>query len=174
MRVEEYLLKPKFQKTISKLLGICFSQYPARKTYLSQLPDFRLLWVSDDGALVGHLAAEHRIMNANGAPVKVFGVADLCVLPEFRNQGIASALLREVESLGKENRIEFVVLAAGDQTWFARRGYLPVDGNFKWLMIHENQSLGIASRWLSHTIMVKPLGNKTWEPGPVDFLGHIF
>ncbi|MBK6948395.1 MAG: GNAT family N-acetyltransferase [Haliscomenobacter sp.] len=101
-------------------------------------------------------------------------MADLCVLPEFRKQGIATGLLQAVESLGKENQVEFVVLAAASQSWFAKRGYLPVDGQFKWLMIHENQSLGIASRRLSKTIMVKPLSSKPWEEGPVDFLGHIF
>lgn len=174
MRVEEYLLKPRLQQSISKLLRTCFSQYPPHRTYLSQLPDFRLLWLSEEGTLLGHLAAEHRIMNANGAPVRVFGVADLCVLPESRKQGIATGLLHAVESLGRENRVEFVVLAAADQSWFARRGYQPVDGNFKWLMIHENQSLGIASRRLSQTIMIKPLGDTPWTEGPVDFLGHIF
>ena len=173
-RVEEFKLTQTCRAEISVLLGACFSQYPVDQVFINQVPHFRLLVYSETGSLIGHLAVDYRMINDNGKLVSVFGVSDVCVDPAFRRQGIGTALMQYLESLGKTHGVGFLVLIAAEQEWYLKQGFLPIDGTFKWLMIRNAQSLGIISRRLDRALMVKALGARKWEPGGVDFLGTIF
>ena len=51
--------------------------------------------------LIGHMAVEHRLINASGRKVHIFGVVDLCVSKAFQHKKIASTLLNNLEKLGK-------------------------------------------------------------------------
>lgn len=173
-RLEEFKLTPTHRDEISALLGRCFSEYPVGQVFISQAPHFRLLAFADTGNLVGHLAVDYRMINDNGGLVSVFGISDVCVDPAFRRQGVGTALIQNLESLGKVYGVDFLVLIASEQAWYLKQGFLPIDGTFKWLMIHKAQSLGIINRRLDRALMIKALGSRKWEPGSVDFLGTIF
>ncbi len=172
-RLEEFKITGEVQQQISMLLEKSFSGYPKGRSYYKQLPAFRYLaW--EGKQLVGHLAVDHRMMSMDSLPVKVFGVVDLCIADSHQRNKLATRLLEELEKLGRQFDIDFVILLARHHPFYESNGYQSVDNDCKWLLIQENKSLGVIHRKLNEALMVKALGNKTWQGGLVDFMGHIF
>ena len=172
-RTEEFLLPSSTKKEIHQLLLRCFSEYPKDQTYYKQLPDFRLL-AYNDKVLLGHLAVDHRLININGTVCRIFGVGDLCVDPEHQSQNLASSLLQELETLGKDADIDFLVLISNEHEFYKKNGFHLVNNTCRWLMINDHKIFGVGHRRIESCLMVKALRDKTWEEGLVDFLGHIF
>lgn len=172
-RIEEFKIDSSTKKQIADLLNISFSGYPNGRTFYKQLPSFRyLIWNNDK--LVAHMAVDHRMMNNNSNAIAVFGVSDLCVLPAYQHQKIASQLINQLEELGKKNSIDFIVLMANDHQLYLSNGFEAFENECQWLIIDNNKSLGVIHRRIKEALMVKPLGNHNWQEGFVDFLGHIF
>lgn len=172
-RTEEWLVAPAVQQQIAALLGEAFPDYPAGQSYYKQLPHFRLLaW--HESRLVGHLAVEHRLISNSGAPLRIFGIADLCVAADHQHRKIASCLLLELETLGRVNGIDFLVLLAKDHDLYLHNGFQAVDNLCQWVMVQRFRTFGVVRRSLGGSLLIKPLGDKTWKNGLVDFLGHIF
>ena len=101
-------------------------------------------------------------------------VIDLCVDKAFRNQGIASALIQEIEALAGEKNIGFLVLMAKNRRLYEKSGFKLVSCSCTWLRIHEHATLGVADENLAGKLMVKEMGRKTWPIGDVDFLGYLY
>jgi len=172
-RIEEFKLTTKWKTDIQNLLCECFPQYPADRIYYKQMPNFRYL-VWKDKKLIGHMAVEHRMINVNEQTLQIFGVADLCIAPNFQLQNVASTILSELESIGKKHQIDFIVLTAGDHQFYQKNQFKLVENICRWTLINSNQTLGVGHRRIENSLMVKSLGNKKWKTGLVDFLGHIF
>lgn len=172
-RIEEFQIDETTQEAIRSLLLKSFSGYPAGKSFFKQAPDFRyLLWEKD--YLIAHMAVEHRYINNSGQLLRIFGVADLCVDEDFQHQKIASRLLLELETLGKLYDIDFIVLQAQDQQLYINNGFQAQSNLCQWLLIQNNTTLGVARRRLEQSLMIKPLNQKQWGTGLVDFMGHVF
>ncbi len=172
-RKEECLIAPAVLEQIAALLSEAFPDYPPGQSYYKQLPHFRLLaW--RESRLVGHLAVEHRLISNDGRPLRIFGIADLCVAADHQHKKIASCLLLELETLGRVNGIEFLVLLAKDHELYLRNGFQAVDNPCQWLMVQRFRTLGVVRRSLGGSLLVKPLGDRAWSGGVVDFLGHVF
>ena len=172
-RIEEFLISSTTHQQIAQLFAECFPEYPHKRSYLKQVPTFRfLVWEEDN--LIAHLGVEHRFIRMGDAVIRIFGVADLCVSEAYQSQKIASSLLTELHQLGKGNSIDFIVLASGEHEFYEKLGFKLVQNTCRWLMINEHQMLGIAHRRIEESLMVKPVGDKQWKSGLVDFLGHIF
>jgi len=172
-RIEEFKITKKQHSQIQTLLQICFSAYPNDRSFYKQIPSFRFL-VFENKNLIGHLAIIHRMIRVGEENFTIFGVSDLCVHPDFQHKKIASALLQELELLGKKHNIDFVILIAQDQNFYKKNKYKPINNNCKWLIINDLQSLGLAKRNLENALMIKQLGEKKWQTGDIDFMGHIF
>ncbi|MCB0580597.1 MAG: GNAT family N-acetyltransferase [Phaeodactylibacter sp.] len=171
--LQEYEIDEATEQAIAGLLGDCFPEYPNGRIYYKQLPDFRFLcW--EDGALIAHMAVEHRMIGNDGQPCRIFGVVDLCVAEAFQHRRLASRLLSELTILGLRHRVDFLLLMAKDHSLYLSNGFRLATNTCQWLMISEHQTLGIAHRRVKSSLMVKPLGKKEWRPGLVDFLGHVF
>ncbi len=171
-RIEEFKIKPITHQAIQELLYTCFAEYPAR-SFFKQLPNFRYLaW--DKNILIGHLAVEHRIINNGEQLLHIFGVSDLCVLQAYQEKSVASSLLDQLSTLGKEHNIDFLLLIADTHGLYLKNKFKLVDNTCRWLMINSNQTLGVNHRKIERSLMIKRLGTKKWHPGLVDFLGHIF
>jgi predicted N-acetyltransferase YhbS len=178
MRIEhqaEYQLSEKTHRAIQQLLEEGFENYPRARDFFRQLPTSRMLAWSEEGELIGHLAVEHRIVNNDGQLWRVFGIADFTVAKAHRNQRIGSTLLQSLTELGRSSGIDFLLLLAHDSgSIYAQNGFLPIDAQCKWLLINQDQSLGVLNRYIANSLMIKPLGNAVWRSGFLDFLGHIF
>lgn len=174
-RIEEYQLTKNTHQTIYSLLLEGFGQYPAGRDFFRQLPTFRLLAWSDQQDLIGHMAVEHRLVNNQGQLLRIFGIADFTVATSHRNQGIGTNLLQALTDLGHTSEVDFLLLLAHDSgTVYARQGFIAIDAQCKWLLIQQDQSLGVLNRFIAGSLMIKPISNVSWKEGNLDFLGHIF
>ncbi len=172
-RLEEYKIPIAVHSQISLLLTEAFSGYPKGQTYYKQLPDFRyLIW--EEERLIGHMGVEHRLMNNDGQTIKVFGVADLCIAQSHQHKKLATGLLTELERLGRKYGIDFIILMAKEHQLYLSNGFDLVKNECRWLLIQNNNCLGIIHRRIDQALMVKPLANIPWKNGVVDFLGPVF
>lgn len=172
-RIEEFKITNLQHQNIGLLLKTCFSAYPDNRSFYKQYPSFRFL-VFENKSIIAHLAIVHRLVKVEEENFTIFGVSDLCVHPDFQHQKIASILLEKLETLSKKNNIDFILLIAQDQKFYKKNGFKSFNNNCRWLIINETQSLGIAQRNLDHALMIKPLTDKKWNKGTVDFLGNLF
>lgn len=171
-RVEEFAIGPSQQLGIKRLLKTAFPGYPDR-TFYRQLPDFRYLGYQND-QLMAHMAIEHRLLQNAGQLYQIFGVIDLCVDPHFQRLRIASYLLEQLTLLGQSHQIDFLVLLASQHQLYLDNGFQLVSNPCVWMMISNEQSMGLTRRSVKHSLMVKPIGGQVWNEGLVDFLGPIF
>ena len=172
-RKEEFKINSKQQSDIRSLLQICFSSYPPDRSYFNQLPSFRFL-VYHEKILIGHIAVVHRVIKFDEEVVTIFGVADLCVHPNFRDQDIASELLEKLENLGKKHSIDLIVLISKLNKLYKKSGFKKYNNKLKWLMTNQHQSFGIVHRSLDNSFLVKKITEKKLEKGTVDLLGSLF
>ena len=167
-RIEEFQIHSTLRQAISNLLKDSFQGYPNDRIFYKQLPAFRFLAWSN-GNLIGHLGIEHRIINNAGQLLNIFGIVDLCVHLAHQHQKIATRLLKKVENLATSNHIDFLLLNASEHNLYESNGFACVQAKCRWLLINKHQTLGVADRTLKQTIMIKRLGNKEWQNGPLDF-----
>ncbi|PHN02986.1 GNAT family N-acetyltransferase [Flavilitoribacter nigricans] len=171
-RLEEFKLSGTVRAKIAALLKEGFGVYPEGRTFYKQLPDFRYLaWDGED--LLGHLAAEFRIINVGGTLLPIFGVADLCVTPSRQQERIATQMLRELEALARSSNVEFILLTGSEPNVYKGMGFDRLERSCRWLLMNNLSTLGVIRRSVNN-IMIKCLGDRTWPEGEIDFLGHIF
>ena len=107
-------------------------------------------------------------------PYPIFGVVDICVSNQHRGKNIAATLLQHLEKLGIENKIDFIMLTANEHHLYLNNGYELFSNSCRWLFINEHQTLGVKNRFLPEAVLVKPLAEKRWSEGILDFLGTVF
>lgn len=171
--IEEYNLSSSYQKKIASLLQEAFPTYPAGKYYFNQLPSFRyLIW--NDKKLIAHMGIEHRIIRLGDEIFRIFGLVDLCVAKGFQSQKIASSFLKRIEKQAKECHIDFLLLATEGFDLYIKHGFKLVENTSKWLVIRKSESLGVLHRKLEDCLLYKPVNDKKWKDGTLDFLGTLF
>lgn len=171
-RIEEYALGAAVRTQIIALLREGFGVYPEDRSFYKQLPCFRFLaWDAD--TLIGHLAAEFRIIRVGQTSLPIFGVADLCVTATRRKERIATQMLTQLEALAPPAGVEFILLTGSEPDVYQGMGFQRIERSCRWLFINNLSSLGVIRRSVSN-IMIKPLGDRSWPEGEIDFLGHIF
>lgn len=173
IRVEEYRIGEELKLQISSLLAGSFPGYPSGRVYYRQLPSFRYLAMAGK-QLLGHLAAEHRMINAGGLPASIFGISDLCVDKDHQSLQIGSRLLQTLEKDALGERIDFLLSIGSERSFYERLGFRVADNVCRWMSIGDHISIGLVQGRLPGSLLVKPLGDKKWGEGVVDFLGYMF
>ena len=171
--IAEYEIDTALEQQILELRRACFEDSARDRIYYKQLPHHRLLAHHSD-QLIANIAIDHRVITIDCKPYKIFGLIDVCVAPQYRNQGIASALLEEITERGEQYGIDFLVLFASDSRIYEKNGFHLVDNYFQWLRIDEHQNYGVAIERIDSEVWIKALGNQQWTQGPVDLLGYLF
>lgn len=88
-------------------------------------PSNRLV-VRDGQRIVGHIRLSLRDMQIGTGWVPVGRVFDLCVLPEFRNQRVATQLLQGCEALAREQGVVLLQTRSPRPSLFERQGWFPL------------------------------------------------
>ena len=172
-KLNEYEIGTDLHTEITALRNNCWPDKQKPRSYYKQIPHIRYLAFERE-SLIGHAAVAHRVISVSGEPVRIFGIVDVCVAPSYRNQGIASHLLREIESLASTNGVDALLLIADDPRLYLRNGFTAVTAHVAWLRIHEYKNYGVAFEHLDEDVMVKQLGEEPWPDGPIDLLGFMF
>ena len=172
--VAEHMLTRHDKDQLLPLLKECFPKAFHQRIWFKQLPKFRLLTYEGD-QLVAQVGVEHRVITLGNREMRpIFGVIDLCVHPNHRNRGLADALLDRLETLAREQNVDFVVLFADDDRVYKKRDYVHVSNDLTYMGINEGNSLGILEGSFPDVMMVKPVSKAKWVKGPVDLLGYLF
>ncbi|MEO0338623.1 MAG: GNAT family N-acetyltransferase [Bacteroidota bacterium] len=161
-------------KAITELLQQAFSDYPSGKTYTKQVPSFRVLTFDKEEKLIGHIAVHYRLMALGNQPIKVFGLSDVCVEASVRNQGLAKRMVNYLVGIAITYDIDYLVLVAWETMVYESLGFQICNNPCRWLIMQNNQSLGLAQRHSPEGLMVKSIGSKKWNNDLLDFLGPIF
>ena len=171
-RREEFLIDSNTDAAIKALLQACFPDYPPHQSYFKQVPQSRILvWEKEE--LIGHANIEYRKIKVGTTIMKSFLIGDICVSQAFQHQQIASKIIQQIEQLGKTNELDFLIVVVSDTGLYKSNGFSVVDNTCRWVIIQNNVTLGVIERTLNNSLMIKSLGNLTWNDGVIDFMGHI-
>jgi predicted N-acetyltransferase YhbS len=173
IRIEEYRLEAGQRQAIARLLERAFPGYPSGRSYFKQLPSFRFLAYTGD-YLAGHLAIEHRMIRVGNSPVRIFGIADLCVDPDLQLRQTGSRLLVEAEKEAALHGVDFMVLIGHEQAFFQKMGYSLQNNRCRWVSIGDHQLIGLVEGRLPGGLWIKSVSGKQWGDGVIDFLGYMF
>ena len=171
-RVEEFAIESPVFALVSDLLQGAFPGYPQDRPYFKLHPHFRYLaW--DDETLAGHMGVDHRVIRVGTEFLTIFGVIDLCVAPRYQHRSLATQMLRLLEALARDTQRDAIVLFADDHRVYAANGYQRIETPCTWMMIDDHRTLGITTRSLGDSMMVKPITLPRWPDGAVDLLGYL-
>jgi predicted acetyltransferase len=174
IKIIEFNIELNTHNQITKLRNICFPESKKDRSYYKQLPHFRYLVYNDD-QLIGQMGVDHRVISVGDSVFKIFGVIDLCVMPKYQRQGIATQLLNLVTKLAEKKSIDFLLLVADDDRLYSKHGFKYVSNYCSFLRIHEHQNYGVALEKIENDFMVKQIGTESWKhEGLMDLLGYRF
>jgi len=154
------------------LLLECFpheAQYFNVKRYLHENPQNRWLAFDENGVLAAHVAAHEKIIGAGEADLKVLGIAEVAVSPQFRGRGLVKAILEQVHAWGKEHDFAFSTLG-GRSEIYSSSGYVNTTNPVTVVNVSTGQNV---TEKLTY-FMVRPLNNQVWPEGEIDVRGPMF
>ena len=143
------------------LLAQCFGEAFSDKRYCFEMPPHRWLVYAGD-ELAAHLAIHEKVFTAKGSKEAFIGVAEVCVAPPHRGQGLVKAMLKDAEAHFPNT--SFAILL-GESGIYGSSGYAPVNNVY---FPYENASLP------NEDILVKKLRNSPWPTGKVIIEGPPF
>lgn len=173
-KIDEFeITKPK-ATAISQLLQQSFDLFPDSRIYYNQVPNFRLLaWKQE--ALIAQVGIVYRIVSLGNEPIRIFGIMDLCVDDNFRNQQIGTKLLKKIDELAKANEIDFVLLFGDGQDFYLNNNYQLVNNPCRWVLLKNHRTMGILQRTIPETLLVKQIGKTVWKnDATLDLMGFVF
>jgi hypothetical protein len=162
------------ESELAKLLELCFPGTFEGRGYFKQMPHARLLHYQD-GAIVGQLGLDFRIIRIDEELIRTLGVIDLCVIPQLRLQQRATAMLDRVAIIAEQARADFQILFADNPALYLQNGYKVVEpAQISWLAIEDRKTYGVIERDMTGTLLVRPTGSRPFPPGEIDLLGYLF
>lgn len=162
-------------RQLRDLLSTCFtgSAQPVfqRQRHFRIQPRHRWLARDAGGRLVGQIAVHDLSFGTTAGDLRVAGVAEVCVHPDQRGQGLARRMLDEMHRWTAAEGFPFATLF-GDPRIYGGRGYRPVENAIR----HLDAETG---EWVSGhapTFLVRPLTDppRPWPSGPIDLRGPRF
>ena len=159
-------------RALRDLLSTCFTKpqdivFKTRR-YFSEPPPHRWIVPGNNGALLAHIAVHDKQVQSGGRTYRIIGIAEVCVHPDGRGQGLVRLMLREIHAWATARGFDFGVLY-GDPRFYSSSGYRNVD-NFT----HEEREADGRIVRKPAAVMVNPLGSTPWPTAPVHLPGPPF
>ena len=174
--IAELDLETEVQQQIAALVQQVFpeSEYQGR-FYFKQLAHSRLL-VSDDGKVVAHAGLDYRLMRMNETPVKVLGIIDLAVAPDYQGRGLGGLILKKAEEIARNSAlgVDFLFLVADIHDYYRKFGFELAVTQVQWLTIDQHQNHGVLDKYFDDCLMYKQVGALNWQNGNLDMLGYWY
>ncbi|MCB9512373.1 MAG: GNAT family N-acetyltransferase [Deferribacteres bacterium] len=154
-------------QALRRLLTVCFTkpgdEVFQKRRYFIDPPIHRWI-IADKEKLVAHVAAHEKTIIHNAQKMTIGGVAEVCVHPEYRRQGLVRAILLRAHALFRAKKFPFAALC-GDAAIYTSSGYVEVSNlHFK----RGEQLSNIPGA------MVCKLGDQKWPKDEVVLLGNLF
>ena len=169
------------ERALVALLEVCFPGFFEGRTYFKQLPHGRFLAelaeaeAEVDGALVGQVGWDRRVIRVGDTVVTVTGLIDTAVLPGWRGRGIGRRLVEAAIGEAEKNGSDFLVLLADRYDLYERLGFRCVrPAPVRWLAVEDRRSVRVLTRDFAGELMVRPVNGRKWPEGEIDLLGYMF
>ena len=157
---------------IRALLTACFTK-PQDAVFRTQRyfrEPYPHRWVVADGRghFIAHVGAHEKTARAGAKTYRIAGIAEVCVHPRHRGQGLVRIMLRRVHREMARRGFDFAVLF-GDPRVYASSGYVRI-GN---LFLDGDMGAGRPRR-ISIAALAAPLSKKPWPRGKTYLPGPVF
>jgi len=156
-----------------KLRDSLFKCFPRREIfkhqrYYKEMPQHRW-YLEDKNKIIAHVAVHEKKILNDQKLIKIGGVAEVFVLPEYRKMGLAKGLLEKAHQWMESNKIPFSMLF-GKPKIYKSSGYFVIENEIRYFDFHEK-------KWYSEQIpdaMAKLITGKKWPEGKIDIQGPTF
>lgn len=148
-------------RKLRTVLELCFGKAFRDKRYCYEMPPHRWL-VYDGDKIAAHLAIHEKFFSIGETDESFIGVAEVCVAPPYRGQGLVRSMLKEAEAHFPD--VSFSVLL-GERGIYGSSGYTPVKNVY---FPYKN------SDEPNKDVLVKTLDGKPWPEGKVIIEGPPF
>ena len=172
-RITEFDISKELHQQITELRNSCFPKNSKPRSYYKQLPHFRYL-VFIEYKLIAQMGVDYRVIRVGDSIFAIFGVIDLCVEQNYRQQGIASQLLSSLTALATDKSVDFLFAVVKDNRIYSKNGFQNISNYCSWLRIHEHKNYGVAVEKIQDEFMIKQICDKQWVNEPIDLLGYMF
>ena len=171
--IHDITLAEEDEVRITELLMEAFKEYKyPKRSYYKQRPHFRCLYEKNN-YLIGYAGLDYRVMNIDGRVKRVLGIIDLAVDIKYRNQGIAGAMLEEIESFSKSGNVDLIMLFADNPRIYKKHGFVKCNAECSLLMIDEHKTYGTKTDKYPET-MIKLIDGSDGKISKVDMLGYLY
>jgi len=158
---------------LRNLLSTCFTgkinEVFHHQRFFSEMPAHRWLARDSEGKLVAHLALHDKTIGTTAGDLRVGGIAEVCVAPSHRGQGLVRRLLTLSDEWMVAQGVPFSTLF-GNQGVYSSSGYRQVDNPLR----HLIPSTGVWREEPLAGFLIKPLGSVAWPSGLIDLRGPKF
>jgi hypothetical protein len=153
---------------LREVLSLCFDYQPVFKTqrFCEEMPKHR--WFIEEGDLIAaHVALHEKEIYINEKRIKIGGIAEVCVHPNYRGKGLVKLLLTEAHNWLIENNYSFSVLFANHPNVYSPSGYRVINN----LIRFYDTKVKTWKVELVPDAMVAILKEDIWPDGTVDLNG---
>jgi predicted acetyltransferase len=171
--IEDRNVNAELDAELRDLLSTCFTgktnEVFSHQRFFNEMPAHRWLARNDEGQLVAHLALHDKIVGTSAGDLRVGGIAEVCVVPSHRGQGIVRRLLALSDEWMIKQDIPFGILL-GSQQVYGSSGYHHTDN----VLRYHVPSTG---EWREESIsyfLIKQFGKVAWPSGLIDLRGPKF
>ena len=125
--------------------------------------------IETDGVVCGHIAVVDRTITVGGEPLRIAGVANVSVLPEYRGRGLSDGMLKAVmEEAGKrEFEVGFLFTIEGIKKVYGRNGWIEVVGRTV-VRVEKEEEIIMPAESIK---MYYPLKRQEFPPGDIHLCG---
>jgi ribosomal protein S18 acetylase RimI-like enzyme len=101
VKTDEYdnhwLMPSDIMYQISDLLSMCFDNIYMGRIFFKQMPSCHLV-SKIDAKVIGYVGLQYGVIRVLDQLIPIVGIVDLCVTPEHRGDGVATALLNHAQA----------------------------------------------------------------------------
>lgn len=161
---------PAVDQALRDLLCVCFTKphdavFRARR-YFKEPPAHRWIVRGRGTALLAHAAVHEREVECNGVRYSIGGIAEVCVHPDVRGQGLVRGLLTAIHPWLAAREVPFALLF-GEPAVYQSSGYKKVDTLF--VQCEEDGQWECSTHAMARSLLSRP-----WPSERVRLIGSRF
>ena len=168
--IEDKHVDAVLDKKLIDAISTCFPEQPVfkEKRYFKEMPPYRW-FIEENDRIIAHAALHIKTITVGDKKVDIGGVAEVCVLPDYRGQSLAKLLLKEIDKWLIEHHYKYAMLF-GKTSVYTSSGYFDIQNEIKYVDYKTNE-IKIEK---NIEAMVKLLSPEPWLTGTVDLNGPTF
>jgi len=169
--IKDINVDEQLNRKLIEALTTCFPDQPVfkKQRYYKELPQHRW-FVEDAGKIIAHTAIHEKTISTEAGDIRIVGIAEVLVHPDYRRQGLAKMVLDAAHEWAISHGYEFALLFFGEANVYKSSGYRIINNPIKYVDYKTNEQ----KIDTSPIIMIKALTEKEWPEGMIDLNGPTF